>query len=54
MREIFTSGSVGRALGNQRLYPEPDYPKLRRSYLALHLWATGELGVEAVGKLKTI
>jgi hypothetical protein len=26
MREIFTSGSVGRALGNQRLYPEADKP----------------------------
>ena len=24
MREIFTSGSVGRAPGNRRLYPEPD------------------------------
>ena len=24
MREIFTSGSVGRALGNRCLYPEPD------------------------------
>jgi hypothetical protein len=26
MREIFTYGSVGRALGNQRLYPEADKP----------------------------
>jgi hypothetical protein len=24
MREIFTSGSVGRAPGNRRLYPEKD------------------------------
>jgi len=24
MREIFTSGSVGRASGNRCLYPEPD------------------------------
>jgi hypothetical protein len=24
MRETFTSGSVGRALGNRCLYPEPD------------------------------
>jgi len=24
MREIFTSGSVGGASGNRRIYPEPD------------------------------
>jgi hypothetical protein len=29
MREIFTSGSVGRALGNQCLYPEADAKKRR-------------------------
>jgi hypothetical protein len=33
MREIFTSGSVGRALGNQCLYPEADAPKARAAEL---------------------
>ncbi len=33
MREIFTSGSVGRALRKQCLYPEPD----RCSAAATHL-----------------
>ena len=38
MREIFKSGSVGGALGNQCFYPEADGKKRRRLTAALAEW----------------
>ena len=46
MRESFTSGSVGRALRKQCLYPEPDrenFAVLRKCYCRLESMEAGRL-----------
>ncbi len=46
MREIFKYGSVGRALGDQCLYPEPDRDNdavLRKGYCRLESMEAGRL-----------